>query len=267
MPGLVVMRQTQGSSFSLPQEIAPALSRVLPAAAPVSRVLPGGAKARGAASSRGSLSFPPAESGPAPLRRSISPAAVAPPRSVLPASRRTPASGATHSGTAAGAPPVPSSARGTAAGTASVADLRRSTGSLVDSTAHLFGPTPTGRSGPTTGSTTGSGSSPFGTPTGGEVMRSWDQETGALVRRSIDNAPDQVGAGDHRAMLRRFFDGGDYSGGLADDAVTVLRSRAEPPAPSLDMDEVVDRVVRRIEERVIDELERRGRRHQRDVLF
>lgn len=65
--------------------------------------------------------------------------------------------------------------------------------------------------------------------------------------------------------LRRFLSGSTESGlggQAADGAVGSGADLSAPPplpAAAIDLDELTDRVVRRIERRVVDELERRGR--------
>ena len=71
---------------------------------------------------------------------------------------------------------------------------------------------------------------------------------------------DLDGSGSSEWMLRRFL--ADSSGpGIDGPDGHGLDLSAPPPLPAaaVDMDELTDRVVRRIERRVIDELERRGR--------
>jgi hypothetical protein len=106
---------------------------------------------------------------------------------------------------------------------------RVESGSLLERTAHLFDQSPT---------------------PGGEVMRSFETAT----------------SGDASSELRRFLQDPGRASGLAEAAVTPVHGRPEPPPPALDMDEVVERVVRKIEERVVDELERRGRRYGRGAF-
>ena len=45
-----------------------------------------------------------------------------------------------------------------------------------------------------------------------------------------------------------------------------LESSASPAMRSRDFDELIDRIVAKLEQRVIDDLERRGRRHMPEVF-
>jgi hypothetical protein len=72
--------------------------------------------------------------------------------------------------------------------------------------------------------------------------------------------PDPDGAGSSEWLLRRFLADSSGVGINSGDGQGVDLSAPAPlPAAAVDLDELTDRVVRRIERRVIDELERRGR--------
>lgn len=67
-----------------------------------------------------------------------------------------------------------------------------------------------------------------------------------------------------RQTLRRFLEGSTHDSdgsGMGSGVGSGMDLSAPPPlaTAAIDMDELTDRVVRRIERRVVDELERRGR--------
>ena len=66
-------------------------------------------------------------------------------------------------------------------------------------------------------------------------------------------------------MIRRFRE----SGGTADTPVSRHEADEATPSPAMrarDFDELIDRIVAKLEQRITDDLERRGRRHLPEVF-
>ena len=70
---------------------------------------------------------------------------------------------------------------------------------------------------------------------------------------------------DEPAVIRRLRD----SGSSSDPHFTGFDADGESASPAMrarDFDELIDRIVAKLEQRVIDDLERRGRRHMPEVF-
>ena len=70
---------------------------------------------------------------------------------------------------------------------------------------------------------------------------------------------------DEPAVIRRLRE----SGGSTEPQFTGYHSDDESASPAMrsrDFDELIDRIVAKLEQRVIDDLERRGRRHMPEVF-
>ena len=158
------------------------------------------------------------------------------------------------------APPVPEVARRLPAHAAPDGQGRppagttgRPGGSLLAATAHLFaGPTGT-PTGTTTGTTTAAPTAtPTGTPGDAVVVRRQTSLAGGTM--SLTPAPPPAvpppPSGGESPMPGRL---------PLDPDLGMVAGPAEGPPPVAAFDAIVDAVVRRLERRVIDELERRGR--------
>lgn len=84
----------------------------------------------------------------------------------------------------------------------------------------------------------------------------------------FENSPQPAhgsGGPDEPAVIRRFRQSGaepdhQYTGYQPDE------DALSPAMKSRDFDELIDRIVAKLEQRVIDDLERRGRRHMPEVF-
>jgi hypothetical protein len=73
------------------------------------------------------------------------------------------------------------------------------------------------------------------------------------------------GGPEEPAVIRRF----RQSGAEPDQSYTGYQPDAETVSPAMrsrDFDELIDRIVAKLEQRVLDDLERRGRRHLPEVF-
>ncbi|MCW2527154.1 MAG: hypothetical protein JWM76_2014, partial [Pseudonocardiales bacterium] len=161
------------------------------------------------------------------------------------------------------APPVPEVARkpagaaqspgsGSGSGSATPTDTR----SLIESTAQLFRTT-AGHSGSGPGSRPGTEPSPptADSPYGSSSGSPYNFE-GTHMPQDIQRLPSGLSKYPGEQVIRRFSGGPD---GGADVGLTPAPSTRISPR---DMEDLVDEVVQRIEQRVVDELERRGRRQR-----
>jgi hypothetical protein len=133
---------------------------------------------------------------------------------------------------------------------------------LVEATAALFRraappSTGSGPEGPRPGRATALSASPGGFDMSDEIMRrAASLSDSSRASDTTDAVPFFGGA---EVIRRSPLSPAAYAGGL-----TQSGAAPRPPyganAGALDMDELVDAVVERIEQRVVDELERRGRR-------
>jgi len=82
----------------------------------------------------------------------------------------------------------------------------------------------------------------------------------------FDNQPERMHSHgpDEPAVIRRFR---ESSGGSEPQFPGIdLDESTSPAMRSRDFDELIDRIVAKLEQRVIDDLERRGRRHMPEVF-